>query len=92
MNKIKTHMVSIVEKDDDGNIIGGIKFWWTEGAHIATYHEWDHNASGPTFSDIMPEPVMNDPEGKMSAIEYTVRTAWLEQTGMEWHKYDTNYC
>lgn len=88
-------MISIVEKDEKGQIQGGMKFWHSPGDKTYLYHYWEHMASGPVFSDIMPDPVATDPEGKMSALEYTVRESWIKPNGelyKDIHKHDKDFC
>lgn len=83
-NTRKTHMISIVEKDDEGHIQGGIKFWWTEGALTYLYQEWEHAASGAIFTDVKPDPIYRD-------LLTTVKESWLEQVGMEIHMHDPDF-
>lgn len=87
-------MISIVEKDKNGQVQGGMKFWHTPGDATYVYHYWEHMASGPVFSDVMPDPVVSDPEGKMTALEYTVHECWIkteERFEYTVKLHDTNY-
>lgn len=77
----KMHHVEIVEKDENGNIQGGIDFWHVPGADTYLYQEWEHKASGEVFAQALPDPVVSDPKGE-SDLLYTVKECWLEQTGM----------
>lgn len=89
--------VEIVEKDENGNIQGGIDFWHVPGADTYLYQQWEHTASGNSFgqkgefSQVLPDPVVKSTEEELTDLQYTIKHCWLEQTGMVWSKRDDDY-
>lgn len=75
VNNLKTQMISIVERDEEGRVQGGVKFWWTEGSAIYLYQEWDYRASGAENGTVNPDPMYKD-------LLTTVKESWLEQVNM----------
>lgn len=81
MNMTKTQKSMIVERDDEGRVMGGIIFWWSEGSSHYFYQEWEHCASGAVYDEVKPDPISGN-------LISTIEKCWLEQMGMEF--YDLN--
>lgn len=44
----------------DGYPDGGAHFYWEPGTRTVLVQEWEHRASGPVWSQVMPDPMVGD--------------------------------
>lgn len=44
----------------DGHPDGGCNFYWEPGTHVVLVQEWEHRASGPVWSEVVPDPMWGD--------------------------------
>jgi len=94
------HKVSLVQRDENGNVQEGIDFWHVPGADIYLYQRWIYRCSKNEFGQqgefgqTMPDPVLTDPQG-VSDLLHTVRECWMDQVDMEFdnpnYPVDTDY-
>lgn len=65
--------LSVVYRDEDKNIQGGIDFFLPEGSVVVMYQVWEHTASGRLYDPVNPDAI-----GEMGLLEYFLE-AWQDR-------------
>jgi hypothetical protein len=72
--------VGIVERDEEGNLMGGVVFFYTPGEEVILYQTWEYSCSGHVYGPVNPDPIGSD-----GLLEYLMG-AWLGKR--EDHEYE----
>jgi hypothetical protein len=49
--------VRLIHKDDNGNVAGGVNFYYTRGNSIILWQEWEYRCSGNSYGPVHPDPI-----------------------------------
>lgn len=60
MNRQKMIALSVVYRDENKDIQGGMNFYWVPGAVTVLYQEWEHMAAGEIWGKVTPDPMLGD--------------------------------
>jgi hypothetical protein len=72
----------IIYKDEDGNVEGGVTFFFTPGNDIVLYQEWEYRCAGNTGGLVNPDPIGSD-----GLLEYLMGS-WLGQREDKFYELD----
>jgi len=82
MNQIETVKLSVVYRDEDKNVAGGIDFYWPSGGRTVMYQEWEYRCSGNAYSQVKPDPMLGN-----SLLDYFLQN-WQDKEGIHFEVKD----
>jgi biotin carboxylase len=49
--------VKLIHRDEDGNVAGGVNFYYTRGNNVILYQEWEYRCAGNTYGPVTPDAI-----------------------------------
>lgn len=74
--------LSVDQLDEDGNVQGGLRFYWTEGAHVVLVQAWEYSCSGNIYGPVNPDPMAQD-----NLLDYFLE-CWQDRAGIHYRTND----